>query len=255
MKNTVIFITILVFFITIFGCKTETKKASEPQQEITEEISEKLAPEITLFDGTNTDGWRVFNGSEFPQNWIIENGTLKCLGTAAIVENGGDLVFADKEFENFELTLEWKISKMGNSGIFYHVKEGKEYHAPYQTGPEYQILDDASFPEDHNDTERAGADYAMYPAVPSKKTVKPAGEWNNTKIVFSKKYVQHWINGQKVVEFVPWSDDWRDRKEASKWKSEVNYGAAKSGLIGLQDHGQAVWYRNIKIRELVTTKQ
>ncbi len=149
------------------------------------------------------------------------------------------------------MRLQWKISKNGNSGIFYHVQEGEEYFAPYQTGPEYQVLDDASFPEDHNPVELAGADFAMYPAPLDKKTVKPAtGEWNSTKIVFTEAKVEHWLNGTKLVEYVPWSDDWKARKEASKWKSEANYGMAKTGLIGLQDHGQEVWYRKIKIKEL-----
>ena len=249
MKNTSILFLILGI-IGFFSCKNEVAKNVENKVETPAEPAAKISPVITLFDGKSTEGWRVFNGTDFPENWIVEDGALKCLGTAATVENGGDLVYAAKPFENFELTLEWKISKLGNSGIFYHVQEGKEYYAPYQTGPEYQVLDDASFPEDHNDVERAGADFAMYPAVPSQKKVKPAGEWNTSKIVFTETTVQHWINGSKVVEYVPWSDDWKAKKEASKWKTETNYGMAKTGLIGLQDHGQAVWYRNIMIREL-----
>lgn len=248
MKN--ISLLFLVLGITFFcGCKNEVNKNNETQNETPSVSSTENIAEIVLFDGSSTEGWRVFNGSIFPENWSVEDGALKCDGTAATVENGGDLIYGAKEFENFELSLEWKISSGGNSGIFYHVVEGEKYYAPYQTGPEYQILDDLGFP-DLNSLELSGADYAMYPAASSKKTTKPAGEWNTSKIVFTPTQAEHWINGQKVVEFVPWSEDWNAKKAGSKWNSEANYGAAKSGLIGLQDHGQVVWYRNIKIKEL-----
>ena len=247
MKNRSLLFLILGIAI-FFSCKNEASKNAKTQNQISEVSDKENSTEIILFDGTNTEDWRVFNGTEFPDNWSIEEGTLKCDGTAATIENGGDLVYV-KAFENFELSLEWKISSGGNSGIFYHIVEGKEYHAPYQTGPEYQILDDAGFPE-LNHLELSGADYAMYPSAPSKKTIKPVGEWNTSKIVFTPVRTEHWLNGQKVVEFVPWSEEWKAKKAASKWNSEANYGAAKTGLIGLQDHGQPVWYRNIRIKEL-----
>ena len=244
MKNTSI--QFLILGISIFwGCKNTTESKAENSSE----SAESTTSIFTLFDGTNTEGWRVFNGTDFPGNWSMEEGVLKCSGTAAEVEGGGDLIYAAKQFDNFELSLEWKISAGGNSGIFYHVVEGKEYHAPYQTGPEYQVLHDNAFP-DLSNLHLTGADYAMYSADPSKKTTKPAGEWNTSKIVFTKTQVQHWLNGSKIVEFVPWSEHWKSRKEGSKWKSEANYGAANTGFIGLQDHGHEVWYRNIKVMEL-----
>lgn len=199
---------------------------------------------IILFDGKNTDGWRIYNGKNFPKSWTVEDGCLKSLGT------GGDIIYGAREFENFELELEWKISKGGNSGIFYHAQEGKQYQSPYENAPEYQIIDDIAFPHPLEDWQKVGADYAMYPRDMTKDVVKKHGEWNSTKIVFSPRKVEHWLNGEKIVEFVPWSEDWQNRKMSSKWKDFPDYGKAKKGFIGMQDHADEVWYRNIRIREL-----
>ena len=197
-----------------------------------------------LFDGKNVDGWRAFNGKSFPQNWTLEDGMLKSTG------EGGDIVYGAEEFENFELYLEWKIVKGGNSGIFYHIKEGKKYRAPYENAPEYQVLDDLGFSSPLEDWQKVGADYAMYSPDFKQKAVKQHGEWNTSRIVFTSKKVEHWLNDKKIVEFVPWSQDWHQRKQNSKWKDFPDYGKAKKGLIGMQDHGDVVWYRNIKIRKL-----
>jgi 3-keto-disaccharide hydrolase len=198
---------------------------------------------IWLFDGQLTEGWRGFNSDSLPEGWLVEDGTLKSLGT------GGDIVYGGLEFEDFELYLEWKISTAGNSGIFYHVQEGKKYHAAYQNAPEYQLLDDLGYPDPIQEWQKLASDYAMYPAPPD-KPVKPAGEWNSSKIIFTKDSVQYFLNGKKVVEFIPWSDDWYERRNSGKWAEVGDYGKAKSGLIGLQDHPGFIWFRNIKIREL-----
>ena len=202
---------------------------------------------ITLFDGTSTEGWRGFNSSSLPENWVIEDGALKSLGTGGDI--GGDIVYGAREFDNFELSLEWKISEGGNSGIFYHVVEGEKYKAPYETGPEYQVLDDLGFPDPLEDSQKLGSDYAMYIADPEKK-IKPAGEWNSSRIVFTEEKAEYWLNGEKTVEFVPWSEEWTKRRNSGKWDEYPDYGLARTGLIGIQDHGSFIWYKNIRIKDL-----
>ena len=203
---------------------------------------------IYLFDGKDASGWRSFNGEKLPESWVVEDGTLKSLGQGGDI--GGDIVYGKQAFDNFELSLEWKISEGGNSGIFYHVQEGEQYTAPYQNAPEYQLIDDLSFSGPLEDWQKLGADYAMYPADPTQKIVKKAGEWNSSRIIFTDEMVEYWLNGKKVVSFVPWSDDWNKRRASDKWMDYPDYGKFKNGLIGLQDHGSFIWFRDIKIRKL-----
>jgi 3-keto-disaccharide hydrolase len=235
----------LAAFITLASLSCSTKpEANTDNEEATATTQEITQDEwIWLFNGQSTNGWRGFNNDSLPEGWLIEDGTLKSLGT------GGDIVYGDREFEDFELYLEWKISTAGNSGIFYHVQEGEKYHAAYQNAPEYQLIDDLGYPDPLQEWQKLAADYAMYPATAS-KPVKPAGEWNSSSIIFTKNRVQHFLNGEKVVEFVPWSEDWHKRRKNGKWAEVEDYGKAKKGLIGLQDHPGFVWFRNIKIKEL-----
>ena len=248
MKRILLYQFALIVLFAMFSCNSGQDKSSASEKETTTEAPAEEASEwIVLFDGSSTEGWRGFNQESLPENWVIEDGTLKSLGTGGDI--GGDIVYGARPFEDFELSLDWKISEGGNSGIFYHVVEGEQYHAPYDNAPEYQLIDDIGFPEKLEDWQKVGADYAMYPPGPEKK-VKNAGEWNTSRIVFTKEKAEYWLNGQKVVEFVPWSDDWNQRRESGKWKDFPDYGKAKTGLIGLQDHGSFIWFRNIKIREL-----
>lgn len=203
-----------------------------------------------LLSEENINYWRGFNEEGgLPDGWIMEGETLKSLGQGADI--GGDIVYEKEEFGEFELSLEWKISPDGNSGIFYHVKEGEQYEAPYFTGPEFQLRDHQETSEQQNPLHILGADYGMYePVINVEKAKKEAGEWNKSKIIFTEEKVTYWLNGEKTVEFTPWSDDWRNRKEAGKWKDFPDYGEAREGLIGLQDHGSEIWFRNISIRKL-----
>ena len=202
---------------------------------------------ISLFDGKTLNGWHGYNKTGTIQNWAIEDGAMVCLG-AAKDAHGGDIV-TDKAFENFELKWEWKISKEGNSGVMYHVVEGTKYEAPYQTGPEYQMIDDTGFPQNLEEWQKTGADYAMN--LPNdKKKLKPVGEWNTSKIVFDKGHVEHWLNGEKIVEFQAWDAKWLKEKQEGKWKDYPDYGLAKTGHIALQDHGNKAYFKNIMIRVL-----
>jgi len=243
------FVSLIVFVLFIVSCTSNKEQVTEANS-INEEGSTvpAAADWISLFNGSTADGWRGFNQEKLPQGWVVEDGTLKSLGQGGDI--GGDIIYGAMEFEDFELYMEWKISKGGNSGIFYHVVEGKQFKAPYENAPEYQLLDDIDFPEEVEDWQQLASDYAMYPADPQKKLVKKAGEWNTSRIVFQKNKVEYWLNGQKVVQFVPWSDDWNERRNAGKWENMPEYGKAKKGYIGLQDHGSFIWFKNIKIRKL-----
>ncbi len=197
-----------------------------------------------LFDGYSTAGWRGYNRNEMDEGWTVEDGSLVALGKGGDI--GGDII-TDEEFDSFELTLEWKISTGGNSGILYRVVEG-DYPAVYATGPEYQIIDDLGFPEPLENWQTTGANYGMHP--PQKAKIKPAGEWNSSRIIIEKNRVEHWLNGVKVVEYTLWSDEWNRLVAEGKWRDYPDYGKASRGHISLQDHGSKTWFRNIKIRSL-----
>ena len=155
-------------------------------------------------------------------------------------------IITNEQFENFEFSVDWKISKAGNSGIMYLVTE--EFPAAYMSGPEYQVIDDVNFPAKLEDWQKAGANYAMHPAPTA--APKPAGEWNNSKIVVNKSHVEHWLNDKKIVEYDFGTDDWNKKKAEGKWKDHPGYGTAKKGHIALQDHGSEAWFKNIKIKQL-----
>ena len=202
---------------------------------------------ISLFDGKTFSGWHGFNKTGEIPNWAIEDGAMVCLGAASDA-HGGDIV-TDQDFENFELSWDWKVTEGANSGVMYHVIEDTQYQAPYENGPEYQVIDDIGFPGKLEEWQKAGADYAMY--VPNdKKKLNPVGEWNSSKIVFNNGHVEHWLNGEKILEFQAWNDEWTKKKNEGKWKDYPDYGTAKKGKIALQDHGNKVYYKNITILPL-----
>ncbi len=255
-------VTFALSFI-LFSCNSENAK---------EELSsEKESAEwIHLFDGSSLDGWRAYNGKDLPPGWAIKDKVLT-FNTEQILEEdynyegSRDIIYGAEEFDNFELYVEWKIPKGGNSGIFYHVKEG--YGGPPEVAPEYQLIDDENYASIHDltaynesfgakepaklqDWQMTAADYAMHTTEPGTKLLNPAGEWNSSKIVFTAENTEHWLNGQKVLSFVPWSEDWQKRRDSGKWESSPDYGKFKTGYIGFQDHGSDLWFRNIKIRKL-----
>lgn len=199
-----------------------------------------------LFDGKTTKGWNGYLIDTISEGWTAENDLLVCKGLGG--DMGGDII-TDKQYDNFILKIDWKIAKGGNSGIFYHVIEAEKYSAPYITGPEYQLIDDIGFSSPLEKWQKTGADYAMFTAN-KKKRLNPAEEWNSTKIVFDHGHVEHWLNGEKIVEFEAWSEEWKKRKAAGKWKDYPDYGTAETGYIGLQDHGHKIWFRNIKLKPL-----
>ena len=210
---------------------------------------------IYLFDGKSTDGWRAYNGDTIPEKWAVIDGNLTLNTELKLEEDwkgGGDIIYYKEQFESFELYLEWKLPKGGNSGVFYNVQEG--YEAPYAVSPEYQLLDDDGWEELNNATleswQKAGADYAMYEPDLSKKKLNPAGQWNNSRIVYTPEKAQYFLNGELLLEFVPFSEDWYERRNSGKWDNFPDYGKYKKGYIALQDHDTPIWFKNIKIKKL-----
>jgi hypothetical protein len=211
--------------------------------------AEKSAGWVLLFDGATTKGWHGYNGQKTPA-WSIEDCALHSAGTEG--NYGSDLradLVTDKPYTNFELSLEWKASKGGNSGVMYGVVEDPKYKAAWMTGPEYQFIDDVGFPQKLEDWQKAGANYAMHVAN-AQKQLKPVGEWNSTRIVVNGKHVEHWLNGTKVLEFERWNDAWNKLRDSGKWKDAPDYGKTATGHIVLQDHGSAFWFRNVKLKPL-----
>jgi hypothetical protein len=209
------------------------------RQQNTLTAPEKAAGWRLLFDGSTMAGWRGFKTAEPPAGWRPVDGALVWAGT------GGDLMTVD-EFADFELRLEWKITKGGNSGIMFHVTTaGGE---TYETGPEMQVLDNAGHADGEDPKTSAGSNYALY--APVRDVTKPVGEWNAVRLVVKGAHVEHWMNEVKLLEYELWSPDWEARVKASKFSAWSAYGRAKRGHIVLQDHGDLVSYRNIKIKTL-----
>ena len=233
---------------------------------------ERSAGWVLLFNGTNFDGWRAFNGTEMPSVWSIEDGAMK---VASGVRQGGrpapaprdpnaprdanaprppaprtDIIYGAKMFKNFELSIDWKVSEGANSGIFYYVVEAPGAQI-YSAAPEVQVLDNWNAGDNKQTNHLAGSLYDMRPALPS--NAKRAGEWNTIVIRVKDGQVTHTQNGEVVVEYTLWTQEWKDLVAASKFATWPGFidGPAKEGYIGLQDHNDFnVWFRNIKIREL-----
>jgi hypothetical protein len=206
--------------------------------------NERAAGWKLLFDGKSTTGWRKYQGDSVPEMWTASEGALVFQPQNSKV-HGNDIVTQD-QYENFELALEWKISEGGNSGIMYRVSESGPF--PWTTGPEYQICDNARHADGKRPLTSAASCYAVY-AV-SRDVTKPAGQWNQTRLVVNGNHVEHWLNGEKVVEYELGSDDWKAKVQASKFRTMPGYGKEAKGHICLQDHGDRVEFRNIKIRVL-----
>ncbi len=213
---------------------------------------EKKEGWVLLFNGKDFSGWRQCNGTEMPVNWVIEDNAMKVFkgeGKQPGRPSGGDILYGEKKFKDFELSVDWKASKMANSGIFFNIREvpGKPI---YYAAPEIQVLDNVDATDNKVASHLAGSLYDMIAADP--ETVNPAGEWNTIVVRVKDGKVTHTQNGVKVVEYELWTPEWDELVENSKFKNFPGFteGISKEGYIGLQDHGYTVWFRNIKIREL-----
>ena len=226
------FVFIVAFLMIACNSSKKTTKKTDPGY-------------ISLFDGKTLNGWRTYQNKP-ADSWMVKDGVLSCKGsTTDKSDRRADLITNDT-FENFDLQLDWKIAPQGNSGILYMVTEN--YETSYLSGPEYQVIDDVNFPEKLEDWQKVAANYAMHTAPTAHP--KPAGEWNHARIVVDHGHIQHWLNGEKVVEYDLWTDDWKKRKAEGKWKDAPGYGMSKVGHIALQDHGSEAWFKNIEIKKL-----
>ncbi len=193
-----------------------------------------------LFDGKTTTGWRNYRKQTVGSGWSVVDGILTRSG-----QDAGDII-TDEQYRNFDLVLDWRVAAGGNSGIFYRGTQEGDYI--WQSAPEMQVLDDERHADGKSPLTSAGSVFALYEAP--RGVVKPAGEWNTARVVINGSRVEHWLNGTRLLEYELGSDEWKARAGASKFKSMPLYGKAAEGYIGLQDHGDKVEFRNIRIRVL-----
>lgn len=227
--------------LTIFtACSSGGSSTEEATAEAEPAVEETATNEWQ--DLSTLDAWRNYKADTLSDKWQMEDGAIMLTGS------GGGTIVTKEEYDNFELEMEWKISEGGNSGLFFNVIESEEVGPAWHSGPEYQLLDN----ERHQDAQirkhRAGDNYDVQQSTV--ETVKPAGEWNTTRLVVNGDQVEHYLNGEKVVEYELGSQAWQDSVAASKFAELPMYGRADMGHIALQDHGDQVWFRNIRIREL-----
>lgn len=247
MKNTLILMAILLS-ISLTSCKEKSnsdslKKPTEVKMN-TLTAEEQSAGWELLFNGKDLSGWKKYNEEEVT-GWKVIDGVMHNSGVGS--DHGGDIITVTQDYKDFELYLEWNINTQSNSGVFYHAQDGLE-DGIYATGIEYQLIDGAGWTSEIEEYQKSGALYAMYPAIGAE--LKPVGEWNSIRIIVKGIQIEHWLNGKKVVECELWSDDWNEKRADSKWNDMPNWGNAKEGGIGLQDHGGLTKFRNLKIRKL-----
>ncbi|MBE7640573.1 DUF1080 domain-containing protein [Salegentibacter sp. BLCTC] len=248
-------ISLIITMLAVVGIACKHDNKGDKQKNFVEEkdaIGTNKAEELwsQLFNGENLDGWKAFNADSISSQWQVKDGVIvftPAPGKRTSTEN----LITENTYTNFELSLEWKISKGGNSGIMWGVQEGEAFSEPYLTGPEIQILDNELHPDATNGPIRqAGALYDMMP--PKSDKTKNAGKWNKTviKIDHNTNKGSVRLNGFTINEFPVHGKEWKDMVKSSKFKNWENFGKTRKGHIALQDHSDKVWFRNIKIKEL-----
>ena len=242
---------ILILIAALSGCMLSCDETKNPIDKEEMESTNKDTGWISLFDGKSLKGWHNYGKTTIGEAWKIEDGTFyldttKKEGwqTAA----GGDIV-TDEEYENFHLMVDWKIAAGGNSGIIFNIHEDSaKYEYVWHTGPEMQVLDNALHADAKIIKHRAGDLYDLITSSP--ETVKAAGEWNHAEIISNNGQLEFFLNGSKVVSTTMWDDKWKSMIAESKFKAYPDFGTYKKGHIALQDHGNTVWYKNVKIKRL-----
>lgn len=234
------YLTGICWTLIILMLATPPLLSAAPVNQLTDE--EKAAGWKLLFDGKTAEGWRTFKKQSFPdRGWVVEDGWLHCLG-----KRGGDII-TDAEFNDFELQWDWKLASAGNSGVKYFVIESRRE----ALGHEYQMIDDerAAGVDKGNRKQLTASFYAVLGPT-TQPPVKPPGEVNSSRILVQGNHVEHWLNGEKVLEYECGSDTVKAAVAASKFKNTADFGSKVKGHLLLQDHGSEVWFRNVKLRVL-----
>ncbi len=243
----------LIIIVAIFSCNNN--KNFDPQALYNELSMDATANTLTdeeekngwqlLFNGQDFSGWHGYNLEDVPDFWIIEDNAM-----TMTTKGGGESqdIITDEVYDDFALSVEYKLTEAANSGIIFQVKEDAKYKFPYETGPEFQIIDDEGYNGKLENWQVSGANYAMY--SPLVKAYKPVGEWNHILLVVTDNHVTHMLNGEVVVEYVKYSDEWQKLRDSGKWNDFPDYGKFDVGHISLQNHGTKVWFRDVKIKEL-----
>jgi hypothetical protein len=258
-------VAFLMLIVALASCNNANTNTSTVENKPTEKamtttaVANTLSEEETkqgyklLFDGKSLAGWHNFNKTTIGPDWIVDSAeqalhlNVKKKQDGKWYADGGDIVSADS-YENYELQIEWKIDTCGNSGIIYNIIEDPKLEFVWHSGPEMQVLDNKCHPDAKIIKHRAGDLYDLIKS--SQETVKPALEWNQAKLVQNKGKVEHWLNGVKVVEYDMNAPTWKELIKGSKFKDMPKFGSMMKGHIALQDHGNKVWYRNMKIKML-----
>lgn len=246
------------FLLMSFSCSKSPNYGDSNMNHDQIEINQLTSDEIAagwelLFDGESIDKWRVYNQPDIPgDSWRVEDGNLVFRPQPSGDWTSGLDIITKETYSDFEFKVDWKVSEGGNSGIFYHVIEQSD-KALYWSGPEMQILDNQNHPDANmgvDGNRQAGSLYDLIPAVP--QNANPFGEWNEVKIVSKGSVIEHWQNGELVLQFERWTENWDQMIANSKFADHPEFGMAEEGHIALQDHGDLIMFRNIKIRRLVS---
>lgn len=253
MKKLTSGILVLTIWAILFSC---TQKQPKDATGLLAEIDKNDAPNTLspsekkdgwqlLFDGKTNEGWHGYNLKVFPDCWAIEDGalTMNTTGSAESLD-----ILTSKMYRDFALSLEYKLTKAANSGIIFQIAEDPKYKFPYETGPEFQVIDHQNWPDTLESWQINGANYAMYPPVA--QPYKALGDWNQILLVVKGNSVTQILNGVVVVKYEKNSEEWNKLRNSGKWTAFPDWGKYDEGYISLQNHGTKVWYRSIKIKEI-----
>jgi len=249
-KTGILFLSVIALMISWAGISNNDPKS------LFEEVNKNKVPNTLskeehkkgwqlLFDGKTTTGWHGYNLKVFPDCWKIED---NCLTMNSKGGQEDQDIITNKKYHSFVLSLEYKLTKGANSGVIFQVAEDPKYKFPYETGPEFQVIDHENWPTKLEDLQINGANYAMYP--PMAKPYKPVGEWNQLLLYVNGNEVTQMLNGVIVVKYVKNTDEWKKLRNSGKWADFPDWGKFDEGYISLQNHGTKVWYRSIKLKEL-----